>query len=638
MVLNDTSAGSSRQWVWDRKKDMFSYKNDYGYYIPIIETLQRLLNNSEVLEEVLHPHHKSNESLGDICDGYYVKEHLVDSESIPLLHIVAYYDGVEVVNPLGSKTKKHHLSLFYFMLANINPAKRSVYQAINLLAVCKTKHLKQHGLVSILKPFISDLQTLGSPTGCSVTIGGSRLNFRGVLVAFCGDTPASNFIGGFKESVGGAYRGCRECMATKEDMYSIFTHEECDLRDEMTHLDQCSELKELTGQDFSQYSKLCGVNNLSPLHKAPFFKLTKCFPQDIMHILLEGVVPHEFTLLVAYLLEEKYLTLSELNSKIESLQYNYHDLKNKPSIIQKEAMKGTKKIGQNASQMWLLAIIFPLLCGSAVPIANPKWNLFGILLRILTISMCRIIDDRMVQKLKDLIKEHHSKFIVLYPDKMVPKFHFLVHLPDIILRFGPPRSYWCMRFEAKNKFFKQLVNGNFKNIPFTLAYEHQLWMCHQLHSSKGKNNFLYRGDEVRGESTIDFSTSDFFKDLVSHLQVQLSVPCLVLRCKYVRMNGIEYREGSVVRVCNASSSDVLPFFYVSIKSIIVFKGMKFFVCAPYTIETFDHHFNAVIVKMDCMLANLFIAFSTLFSPGVVSIYNVDSMICVIEKDHPQVFM
>ena len=35
----------------------------------------------------------------------------------------------------------------------------------------------------------------------------------------------------------------------------------------------------------------------------------------------------------------------------------------------------------------------------------------------------------------------------------------------------------------------QLVNGYFKNIPFTLAYEHHLWICHQLNSSQQKEIF-----------------------------------------------------------------------------------------------------------------------------------------------------
>ena len=42
---------------------------------------------------------------------------------------------------------------------------------------------------------------------------------------------------------------------------------------------------------------------------------------------------------------------------------------------------------------------------------------------------------------------------------------------------------WCMRFEAKNGHFKRLVKENFKNIPYSLAKQAQLYMCHHLLSS-----------------------------------------------------------------------------------------------------------------------------------------------------------
>ena len=41
--------------------------------------------------------------------------------------------------------------------------------------------------------------------------------FRGALIAFLGDTPAANYIGGFKEGVGGAMRMCRTCYCSKTD-------------------------------------------------------------------------------------------------------------------------------------------------------------------------------------------------------------------------------------------------------------------------------------------------------------------------------------------------------------------------------------------------------------------------------------
>lgn len=36
-----------------------------------------------------------------------------------------------------------------------------------------------------------------------------------------------------------------------------------------------------------------------------------------------------------------------------------------------------------------------------------------------------------------------------------PKHHFATHVPIDVLRFGPPRGYWCMSFEGFNKLVKQ---------------------------------------------------------------------------------------------------------------------------------------------------------------------------------------
>lgn len=52
------------------------------------------------------------------------------------------------------------------------------------------------------------------PGGCKFTLHGKDVNIEGALLAFTGDTPALHSVGGFKESVGAAFRLCRECMAT----------------------------------------------------------------------------------------------------------------------------------------------------------------------------------------------------------------------------------------------------------------------------------------------------------------------------------------------------------------------------------------------------------------------------------------
>ena len=45
-----------------------------------------------------------------------------------------------------------------------------------------------------------------------------------------------------------------------------------------------------------------------------------------------------------------------------------------------------------------------------------------------------------------------------------PKHHFLTHLALDIYRYGPPRGYWCMSFEAFNAVVKRAANrSNFKD-------------------------------------------------------------------------------------------------------------------------------------------------------------------------------
>ena len=46
--------------------------------------------------------------------------------------------------------------------------------------------------------------------------------------------------------------------------------------------------------------------------------------------------------------------------------------------------------------------------------------------------------------------------------------------------------YWCMRYEAKHSYFKDLAQKTkcFKNIPKSLAERHQRLVCYHFHQSK----------------------------------------------------------------------------------------------------------------------------------------------------------
>jgi hypothetical protein len=54
-------------------------------------------------------HQRSDGLLADYCDVSVYKLHPLFSQNNQGLQIIAYYDDVEVCNPLGSKAKKHKL-------------------------------------------------------------------------------------------------------------------------------------------------------------------------------------------------------------------------------------------------------------------------------------------------------------------------------------------------------------------------------------------------------------------------------------------------------------------------------------------------------------------------------------------------
>ena len=56
--------------------------------------------------------------------------------------------------------------------------------------------------------------------------------------------------------------------------------------------------------------------------------------------------------------------------------------------------------------------------------------------------------------LQQLILQHHDLFVRLYPEEAKPKVHLLLHVPDLIARFGVNLS--CFVTERKHKQSKNL--------------------------------------------------------------------------------------------------------------------------------------------------------------------------------------
>ena len=164
-----------------------------------------------------------------------------------------------------------------------------------------------------------------------------------------------------------------------------------------------------------------GVLYNSPLNKLNDFHVVHQLPQDIMHVLLEGVIPYELDLmLTCFVYERKYITSSKLNNRITCFEFTSNESGDKPSPI---SFKSNKlKISQTgqfahawyadvhiliiAAQMWNLAINLPLMIGNAVPQENDMWECFLLLLDILQLCTARSSTTAHLGILEALIHSH----------------------------------------------------------------------------------------------------------------------------------------------------------------------------------------------------------------------------------------
>ena len=89
------------------------------------------------------------------------------------------------------------------------------------------------------------------------------------------------------------------------------------------------------GGDFAAADSVTyGVNFQSALNQLHYFHVANSqLPQDIMHVLLEGVVKMELSLLLNYLVSSRYMTESLLNDRIENFHYTINEKRNKPCPI-----------------------------------------------------------------------------------------------------------------------------------------------------------------------------------------------------------------------------------------------------------------------------------------------------------------
>ena len=294
------------------------------------------------------------------------------------------------------------------------------------------------------------------------------------------DNLAVHNIAGFVENFSTGKRPCRFCLATVEDMQNKFTEEDFTLRSTAVHQSQLQRLEDC--EFLQEIIRETGVKDRCVFSELPYFDVTNSFPPDVGHDLLEGVLPYTLALVLKTIVcDKKYISLPELNTLLSAFPWD--DSKNAPMPIRQT--RGVIRIRQSASQTWTLVRYLPLIIGSYIPPDCSEWILLTNLCCIVERAFARTFSIGDVAFLKFKIADWLTDLRRVYPAfRLKPKFHYMVHYGSEILKHGPLRHCWTMRYESKYSFLKGTIreNKNFRNIAKTIARKHQLHMAFVLHS------------------------------------------------------------------------------------------------------------------------------------------------------------
>lgn len=565
--------------------------------VPFEESLAQLFRNDEFRHLVKNRVPSVGDQIRSVFDSKSLQKNEFFNKNPNALIVQMYFDDVELVNPLGSRTGVHKVTNFYFSILNIPEYLRSSLKSIGLIACVLSDQIKKYGYKQILENFFSCIEKLMSEDGMKLQLREKETLFvHGLLFCLCGDGLALNHIGGFK-GIGGANHPCRNCLLSKHEMKTCFI--ERNLRSRVTHNEHVQQISNvnLNVGEREELKKQLGVSGPSPLDRVENFDVTKQLVQDKMHNILEGAAEVSTRALLNFMLkpENSDLKLDTLNDKIQSFAYPPELMKNKPSLIMHNHLK--LHLRQKASQMLCLICVLPIILAPFESEKNSDYLLnFSLLVQITHRLFAYEVRESSLSTIKLMIVIHHTKFIELYPNiSMTPKFHFMVHGPTTIENFGPCRVGWCMRYEGMNAWFSQAAGqtNNFINITKTLTNRFLIRRCLDL--GLGDKNHKYLSEKIfKPElcNTINLKNYEMGQQVANCLGID--VDNLVNCASSIYLKNFNIAQKKTILVFKDSDDDALEF--CRVKAIFVRESRAVLVVNILETETFDELRCAFCVK------------------------------------------
>ncbi|KAE9522645.1 hypothetical protein AGLY_016950 [Aphis glycines] len=258
-------------------------------------------------------------------------------------------------------------------------------------------------------------------------IDGKGKKVHFILALLVGDNLGLNSVLEFSKSFFANYF-CRFCKENKLVTQKAFEENVLLLRNYENYLE------DINTNDF----KLTDIYKEPIFNQLNFFHATTNYSIDIMYDIFEGICHYNMCHIIKYYTENvKNFSLHTLNLRKQNFNYGSIEIGNASPLIQSIHIQKFH-LKMTAREMMTFVHFFLLMIG--------------------------------------YIK---------------PKHHILLHYPSIIKKSGPPKHFWCFRYEAKHKDLKAYARNisSRKNITLSLAKNCQYKYAYNIMNyKKNKNN------------------------------------------------------------------------------------------------------------------------------------------------------
>lgn len=556
-------------------------------YVPILNTLKNYLSHGDVLDSISREKMSSedvfdelgNRILKSLADGDYFANNAFFRKNLNLLRLYLYCDELEICNPLGSARAVHKLTCLYFSVGNIEVKFLSNLKNIHLLAVIPSSLVKKFGYSKLLKRLEQDLVILENE-GISFSVEGINYEFKGGIGCLIGDNLGSNDIGGFRKCFSSG-RICRFCLCLYDDIFIKFHPAYFTMRSPEIHQLHINAVK-----NDSTLVSAYGVRCEPPFEKLNSFNAITSLPPDCQHDFLEGIIPFFLDCMLQKLCSDKVLVKSDLISRFQNFEFGFNDRSNAPKHW---VPFGNKPL--SSSNAWCLFCCLPFMIGDMVPENEPSWELYLILCTICEIVFAPSVNCGWICYLQDKIQSFLEKFNEQFPRKMKPKMHFMLHYPELLLKFGPLKNLWCMRFESFHQKIKKVVKrcGSFKNVPVTVADRLQKFKCWELSGFSCLNT----PDSHSQPHNISLSNVPSYIYQHFHSFNSVSLDDKVNLFTFLKYDEISYHVNDLC-VVDISDENIIEF--MQIHAIVEQQNTWYLAGKILLTESFDHHYHSYKLK------------------------------------------